>query len=425
MLITSDQRSWTRFLGFITGIILVVAGTLLLFFAAMRPGEQDLRNMTLFLSATALVTVIASLIAYQIGLFNRLPSLKWTLIGGYILSSILTFINVWVTARLMFLNTHDLILATVLLVFAAAVAIVFGYFLASTLNDRIRTVRTAAARIAAGDLSTRVAVSGYDEVTDLARSFNRMAARLQTADQEKRRVEMMRRNLVAWAGHDLRTPLASVRAIVEALADGVVDDQATEQRYLGTAKRNIQELAVLIDTLFEMSQLDAGGLELDLQPNTLSDLISDTLESFSGLAAQKGVHLDGTVAPGVDPVTCDARQIGRVLANLVGNAIRHTPAGGHVRVTATLGMKNLAQVAKVIVEDTGEGIGSEDLPYVFTQFYRAEKSRSRATGGSGLGLAIAKGLVEAHGGTIAVESAPGTGSRFMFTLPRGKGRTAG
>ena len=123
---------------------------------------------------------------------------------------------------------------------------------------------------------------------------------------------------------------------------------------------------------------------------------------------------------GVDPVRCDARQISRVLANLVGNAIRYTPAGGHVRVTATTGMINLTKVVKVTVEDTGEGIGADDLPYVFAQFYRAEKSRSRATGGAGLGLAIAKGLVEAHGGKITVESAPGIGSRFTIWLPRGR-----
>lgn len=424
----SDPRPRPRYLGFVGGVILVVAGTLLLFFALMRPGQEDLRNMALFLSITALVTVVASLLAYRLGLLSRLPSLKWTLMGGYILSSILTFINVWLTARLMFLNQHDLTLATVLLVFAAAMAIVFGYFLASTLNDRIKALGVAATRIASGDLTTRVAIAGNDEVADLARAFNSMAVQLQAADEKRRQAEQMRRNLVAWAGHDLRTPLASVRAIVEALADGVVEDPATEARYLDTAKRNIQELSGLIDDLFDMAQLDAGGLALDMQPNTLSDLISDTLESFSSLAAQKGVHLDGAVAPGVDPVVCDARQIARVLANLVGNALRYTPAGGHVRVTATLATRAQAappilgkpkSLVVVSVEDTGEGIRPEDLPHVFSQFYRAEKSRSRATGGSGLGLAIAKGLVEAHGGKISVESAPGVGSRFMFTLPRG------
>jgi signal transduction histidine kinase len=172
-------------------------------------------------------------------------------------------------------------------------------------------------------------------------------------------------------------------------------------------------LSHLIDDLFDVSQIDAGGLQLDVAPNSIGDLISDTIESFSETARQQGILLDGAVQPGTDPVRVDARRIGRVLANLTANALRHTPVGGQVHLAA----RRTTNGIEVEVRDTGEGIRPEDLPYVFDRFYRGEKSRSRATGGAGLGLAIALGIVEAHGGSIRVESEVGHGARFVFVLP--------
>jgi signal transduction histidine kinase len=313
----------------------------------------------------------------------------------------------------MFASQHDLLLATVLLLFAAGIAMSVGYFLSAALTDRIVTLNQAAQEIATGELGVRVPVTGNDEMASLARTFNDMARQLQAADQKQREVEELRRNLIAWAGHDLRTPLASIQAIVEALADGVVEEAETVDRYLHTAQREIRSLSHLIDDLFELAQLEAGGLPLEESENSLSDLISDTIESFSELAARQEITLEGRVDPGVDPVVMDAQQIGRVLSNLVGNALRHTPPRGTVRVQA---LAHLGGV-QVEIQDTGEGIPAQDLPHVFERFYRGEKSRSRATGGAGLGLAIAKGIVEAHGGAIDVESQPGQGTRFTFTLP--------
>ena len=149
----------------------------------------------------------------------------------------------------------------------------------------------------------------------------------------------------------------------------------------------------------------------------LADLVSDTIGSFSAVASERGVVLKGEVAPDVDPVVMDGGKIGRVLANLVGNAVRHTPAGGAVRIVVSRALGD----AEVRVVDTGEGIPDADLPHVFERFYRGEKSRSRATGGAGLGLAIAKGIVEEHGGRIWVESAPGPDACFAFTLPAPQG----
>jgi signal transduction histidine kinase len=222
----------------------------------------------------------------------------------------------------------------------------------------------------------------------------------------------LRHNLIAWVGHDLRTPLASIQAIVEALADGVVEDEATVERYLHTAQGQIRSLSLLIDDLFELAQLEAGGLRLDVNSNSIADLISDTLESFSELAIQRDVILTGQVADGTDLVLMDAQKIGRVLTNLVGNALRHTPGGGSVHVQAATIEKNIT----VEIIDSGGGIDNEDLPYIFDRFYRGEKSRNRATGGAGLGLAISKGIIEAHRGQISAENT-GQGARFYFTLP--------
>ncbi len=401
-------------LRFVGMVVLVLLLTLAAIYVLMSPPLEELGPMAGFLTITALISIAAGYGAYRLDWIQRSPHIRWTLIGVYALSSVLTFLNVWVTARLMFASQHDLMLATLLLLFAAGIALSLGHFFSAALTDSILTLSKAADRIAHGEFSVRVAATGRDEMAGLARTFNQMAAQLEAAARKQQELESMRRNLLAWIGHDLRTPLTSIRAIVEALADGVVEDPGTVQRYLHTAQRDIRALAVLIDDLFHMAQLDAGGLELDRSPNSLADLISDTLESFSERAVRQGVRLGGSVEAGVDPVCMDVQRIGRVLSNLVGNALRHTPPGGRVEVRAV----SAPEGVQVEVRDTGEGIDPEDLPHVFEQFYRGEKSRSRTTGGTGLGLAIARGIVEAHGGHISVESKLGEGTCFLFTLPR-------
>jgi signal transduction histidine kinase len=400
---------------FILGVVLIVAISLWIFYLLMNPPISDLGLMAGFLSITAVVSIIASYSAYRMGWMYHSPTIRWTLLGGYLLSSILIFFNVWLTARLMFISQqHDLQLATVLLLFAGGIAMALGYFLSSALTDRIRLVDRAANSIAKGDLQARSPIQGRDEIADLATTFNQMADQLQRADARQRELENLRRDLIAWVSHDLHTPLASIRAILEALADGMVEDPETVQRYLQTAQKDIGALSSLIDDLFQMAQLDAGGLPLELGMNSISDLISDTLEGFSELAARQGVALNGDVEQGVDALWMDAQRIGRVLNNLIGNALRHTPTGGYIQVDAA----PVPSGVRVEVTDSGEGIRPEDIPYVFDRFYRGEKSRNRATGGAGLGLAIARGIIEAHGGHIDVESQPGQFTRFYFTLPQ-------
>jgi signal transduction histidine kinase len=397
---------------YIVWIVVILAASLGVFFVLLRPPANDIMLMAAFLSVTAAASALAGYGAYRLGWVDRSPTIRWSLLGGYALASVLTFLNVWILANLMFTSHHDLMLATVLLLFAGGMAMALGYILSTALTSRIQLLDRAARRIASGDLEVRTPVRGQDEIAKLAVTFNQMAAQLQAGAEKQQELENLRRDLIAWVGHDLQTPLASIQAIVEALADGVVEDPETVQRYLITAQKEIRSLSNLIDDLFQMAQLDAGGVPLNCEYNSISDLISDTLESFSELANRRDIHLEGSVADGIDPVYMDAPLIGRALNNLLSNALRYTPEGGTIGVT--VGKTGEAVMTEIC--NSGEGIREEDLPYIFERFYRGEKSRSRTTGGSGLGLAITKGIVEAHGGEIRVENVEGR-TCFSFSLP--------
>jgi signal transduction histidine kinase len=305
-----------------------------------------------------------------------------------------------------------------MLLFAGLLAIGISWLSAGLMAGRIERVRAATRQLASGEpveLAT-LDIAGHDEIADLARDFNHMAASLQQATHREREVEAARRNLIAAVSHDLRTPLAAVRVMIEAMADGIVSDPEIQRRYLGASQREIQHLSQLVDDLFELAQIDAGALRLQRERASLRDLVSDTLASFQPRAELQGVALAGSVASDVDPVMIDSSKIQRVLANLLENALRHTPPGGAIRLST---YRN-DDVVEVEVADSGHGIDPADLPHVFERSYRGDPARARfeAEGpvGAGLGLTIARGLIEAHGGTIRVESALGSGTRILFTL---------
>jgi signal transduction histidine kinase len=326
----------------------------------------------------------------------------------------IAFANIVVTAWLMFISPHDLGLLGLLLAFSAIVAFAFAALTAEQVLRAVREIAAAAREMAGGKLGVRVAADGPDELVGLARDFNAMSERLETSDRMRREMETARRHLFAAISHDLRTPLASIRAMVEAIDDGVVTDAETTQRYVRNVLGEVHRLSGLIDDLFELSRLDAGALTLHVEPGSLHDLVSDTLEAIQVQAAEKGLHLRGAVAEDLPPVMMDVARIQRVLTNLVQNAIRHTPPDGTILLEA----QEEQTTVRLDVVDSGEGVAPEDLPHIFERFYRGEKSRVRGQGGTGLGLAIARGLVEAHGGQIWAQSAPGEGARFSFVLPK-------
>lgn len=402
---------------FAGGVVVAFALALFLFDVLLDPSPSDLRALTLYLAVSAGVSLVVGYTAARSGWMKGLPHVSWTLLASFLLTGALALANVFATARLMFASRHDLLLASVLLVFAGGISMSFGYLIAGSVADRLVRLNRAARAVAEGDLGVMLEPQGRDEVSELSRSFERMTYTLSEAARHREQLESQRRDLFAWVSHDLRTPLASVRVIVEALTDRIVDDPETVDRYLRTARRDIESLGALIDDLFVLAQLEAGGLKLDIRPNSLADLISDTLEAFAPQAEKAGAVLTGDVPGGIDPVAFDAHYLGRALSNLVQNALEHTPAGGSVVVRARLGAAP-ADMVEVEVVDTGAGIDPDKVEHVFDRFFRGDQSRPKERGGAGLGLAIVREVVSAHGGEVGVDSRPGAGTRLSFRIPR-------
>jgi signal transduction histidine kinase len=399
--------------------LILVAGALFALFVAaslflilMQPPSSEMRALITTLSVTSLISLGVGYLLYRRG-WARSTSLMRTLTFTYIWAALLTLINVGIMQRQMFVSEHDLQLSGLLLLFAAIIALTFGLFVSASVTDGLRQLASTAQQVAEGDLSARVEVSGKDEVAQVGHAFNEMARQLQEVDQQRTELENLRRDLIAWASHDLRTPLTSIRVRVEALNDGLVDDPETVQRYYQSVLNDVLALNMLFDDMFELAQLDRIEIDLQKAPESLSELIYDCLERFQTLSEEQGVQIEARIGPNVDPVPLNSAKIGRVLDNLVSNSLRYTPPGGGIVVNANREGRRVI----VSVEDSGPGFAEEDIPRLFEQFYRGEQARTRATGGAGLGLAIARGVVEAHDGRIWAENMPDGGARVIFDLP--------
>ena len=294
------------------------------------------------------------------------------------------------------------------LLWAGAVAAAIGVLLVWLLSRRIlapvRNLSVAAGRIGHGDLSQRVQAGGRDEIGELGRTFNSMAGQLE-------QVERQRRNMMSDVAHELRTPLSNIQGYVEAIRDGLIEPTSET---LDSIHRQVLHLADLVEDLRVLALAEAGDLRLRIEPHPVADVLREAVEPFRPRAQARNVDLSLSVDPALPDVSMDRTRISQVVANLLENAIRHTPEGGAVALSAEPGSPGTVRIA---VSDTGDGIPADDLPSVFDRFYRADPSRSRATGGVGLGLTIARQLVEAHGGTISAQSDPEGGSVFVFDLP--------
>ena len=288
-------------------------------------------------------------------------------------------------------------------VVGAAVAILLGLFLTRQFTKPIRALKKGAARIAKGDLAYRVDVKSRDEFGELANSFNSMAASLDGSEQSRRR-------LFADIAHELRTPLSVIGGTVDAMLDGVYEPNADN---LNSIKEETEVLTTLVGELRDLTLAESGHLKLEFEPTNLAELVRRRVSQADVIARGKNVTLRMDIAEGLPEIEADGRRIEQVVANLLDNALNHTPSGGIVMVAVSRDKDGVL----VSVSDTGEGVPAEDLSHIFERFYRVDDARSRKTGGAGLGLAIAKQMVELHGGRIWVESEVGKGSKFSFTLP--------
>ncbi|MCX5205411.1 HAMP domain-containing histidine kinase [Streptomyces sp. NBC_00237] len=317
-------------------------------------------------------------------------------------------------AQAMFLSAHDLSVVTLVVGMAAVVSLVTALLLGRRVVVSTRQLALAARRFGDGGTFTPPPSDAVPaELAALSGELAATAERLAASRERERALEASRRELVAWISHDLRTPLAGLRAMSEALEDGVVRDTARYHRQIRT---EVDRLNSMVGDLFELSRIHAGALTLQTARMSVYDLVGEVLDGANPLAREHGVHLVGERVDPV-PVEVDGREMTRVLANLLVNAIRHTPADGTVAVAAE---QRAASVVLSVTDGCG-GIPAEDLPRVFDTGWRGTAARTPPAG-AGLGLAIVRGIVEAHAGRAEVRNVPG-GCRFEVTLPAAPAQT--
>lgn len=344
----------------------------------------------------ALATLLVGLaLAY---LLRLLPTVRLQLAGLAVLAVLLPLGAVLLSGWVMFHMGDDVKILAVTAA-SALTAIVAALVVARSIADSVDSVRVASAELAQGNLEARAPAGGPAEVAELAASFNVMGESLA-------RLFDTRRELVAWASHDLRTPLANMQAMLEALEDGL----GVPEEYIPALREQVQVLSSLVDDLFELARIDAGALTLELRQLPVAPVVSSSLRGIEAEARIRHVHLASEVDHALT-ARFAPEKVERVLMNLLTNALRHTPTDGAVAVR----VESLAGEIRVAVEDSGDGLDAEARTRMFERFWRGDRSRSSR--GAGLGLAIARGLVEAQGGRIWAEDREGGGARVSFTLP--------
>lgn len=337
------------------------------------------------------------------GVLRLLPSLRLQLAGLALVAVILPLAAVLASGWVMF-HMHDDVKILSVSAAAALSAVIGALLLGGWILRPLERLRSVSERLAGGDLKARAPLEGPREVADVGKSFNEMAASIEELFDA-------RRQLVAWASHDLRTPLASLRAMLEALEDGL----AEPHEYLPAIGEQVHTLSSLVDDLFELARIDAGVLRLELRDASLPSVVESCVRALEAEARARKIHLEARIDPAVSQVWMAPEKVERVLLNLLTNALRYTPSDGAVAVVVE------PQDGRVVVavDDTGEGLTPTAARRMFERFWRGDDARTPATGSAGLGLAIAQGLVEAHGGEIWAENRAVGGARIAFTLPLG------
>ncbi len=355
--------------------------------------------MTEFAVIVALSTLAAGLAATFA--LRLLPTLRLQVAALALVAVALPLAAVTLGGLVMF-HMHDDVKLLEVAAASASTALVAALLLGQSITRRVHSLEQAAARLAAGELAARAPSDGPREVARLGASFNEMATSIEQLFDA-------RRQLVAWASHDLRTPLAAIRAMLEAIEDGL----AEPDEYLPALGEQASALGALIDDLFELAQIDAGVLTLELRETPLGELVTSCVRGLEADARARSVRLELALAEPLPGVRCVPQHVQRVLTNLLTNALRHTPSDGSVVVTA----RPVGEELEVVVEDTGDGLTEEAQARMFDRFWRADLARTRRGGRAGLGLAIARGLIEAQGGRIWAENRVGGGARVGFSLP--------
>ena len=362
---------------------------------------------------------LVGLLGLGAGWVLRRRSLRWQLTLVAVVSVATVLVGVVATAQLMLISGHDLEVVLLVSAAAAVVSLLVAGALSQALVHWSRELRTHVRRIGHGPAEDGTA-RGPAEFVELARELDAAQRRLAELAAREARLEESRRELVSWVSHDLRTPLAGIRAMTEALEDGIAPDPA---RYHRQIRAEVDRMVRMVDDLFELSRIHAGVLRLQPEVVLVGDLVSEAIAGADPMARARRVTVDGDVQPGL-LASVDPAGLGRVLGNLIVNGIRHTPSDGTVHVTA----RSVGEDVELAVSDGCGGIEPGTLPRVFDVAIRGAEARTPEgledpglTGRAGLGLAIVKGIVEAHRGAVEVANvetaASGRGCRFVVRLP--------
>ena len=311
---------------------------------------------------------------------------------------------------------------SLLTVLSAFISFLVYYLLTSPVERSIKRLAEEAHHISENDFGTKIPEEGPVEIRSLTHQFNEMSTRLSQSFQAIQKAEQSRRELVANISHDLRTPMASIRAFIQAIQDGVVEDPKSKAQYMRTISLEVERLDQMIQQLFELSVYDSGTMQLHKEWTALDQWLLEVMEHKRFILEEqhREVHID--FPERVKEVYMDGEKMKRVLVNLLDNALRHSKVGTDISIR----IRQQDNFIFIELEDHGEGISQEHLPHIFDRTYRVEASRNQKYAGTGLGLAIARHIVEAHEGKIFAASELGTGSTFTVQLPReGKGVTSG
>jgi len=367
-------------------------------------------------------TLVGLLVLHLVDRASNLTIATRTFVGVAVGASV-ALANVLIVAALMFVNTaHDLGLTAALVVAGSAVTMLFALRLARATAREVVPLRVALRELADGLLDEQTLHGGRTaEFAALSDDIERLRVQLRQVEDDRARLDAERRELTASISHDLRTPLGSIRAMAEALADGVVSDSDERTDYYQQIRRETERLSRMIDELFELAQIDAGALQLQRRMLPLQDVAAEVVEGMRPLAREADIELRLDVLGDPPPAELDGARMERAIGNLLRNALEHTPSGQTVDVSVA----GESRGVELSVHNRGSTIPPGDLERVWDRFYRGEPSRARdargGADGAGLGLAIVKGIVETHGGTVAATSDADAGTTFTLRLPRPSG----
>jgi signal transduction histidine kinase len=391
-------------------LIVLIAGGALAAVLALALGTP-VGDAAVLLGSTAAFSIVVAIVSRWLLARHRVASLRNQVLLASIASIATVAVGTLAAARLMFISLHDLNALIAVLTLAVAIAVAAALHLDARFATDSNTITLIARRMAAGSNGSDLDEAfDFKEMRDLALQLDAVSMQLELSRQREQALDRSRRELVSWVSHDLRSPLASIRALAEALEDGLVDDDADRARYYQSIRHESERLASLVDDLFQLSRLQSGAVPPPAGSVLVHELIDDAVTAMTPRAAQRGVRVECDIA-GVGGCAVPAVDVSRAIRNVLDNAVRHTRSGGVVRLEGHL---EDDAIVLAVIDECG-GIPAGDLQRVFEPAFRGDGARGR-DGGGGLGLAIARGLVESHSGSIDVHNHD-LGCQFTIRIP--------